>query len=170
MKRMVDLALINLLASLADAGITAESIQNPKMEEIVDADGHKRFQEWEPTLPTISGVTFTYAKASLSGTHLMIVLAGSATDTSVIGNGSTLADFGNLPSWLLEKIVPLWANEWVDNKIFTAYADNWSTQGFGAALAKRVSGGVTHIIITKASDITFTADRTFRVQFDLLIE
>ena len=53
-------------------------------ENIVDKDGHKRFIEGTPTNPTIEGVEITYAKWSLSGTHLMLVMAGNVASTTVL--------------------------------------------------------------------------------------
>ena len=73
---MIETAAIDLVASLLANGVTPEMILNPKMEDIVDADGHKRFIEGNVTPANIIGENdIQYAKWSLSGSHLMIVLA-----------------------------------------------------------------------------------------------
>ena len=43
---------------------------------LVDSEGHNRFEEWDMTSETLSGVTFSFKKVSLSGTHIMFVFAG----------------------------------------------------------------------------------------------
>ena len=71
-------------------------------ENIVDKDGHKRFIEGDITPAETTGITFTYAKWSLSGSHLQIVLAM----TIAAGTYSTfyLGDITNLPKWIFDKI------------------------------------------------------------------
>lgn len=167
MKRMVDLALINLLASLDAAGITAESIQNPKMENIVDADGNKRFIEGESTLDNPpSGFTITYAKWSLSGTHLMIVIAGSIANGTTLPGGNTGLFECVLPKYVLDKIVPVWAGNMIEIKTINSRATDWSVQNFNGALGKTLTG----LRVYTGDTTTFTADRNFRVQYDLLID
>ena len=136
----------------------------PLLSDIVDADGHKRFQEWDITTPTIEGVTFTYAKASLSGTHLMLVIAGT------IANGTTIANsqqFGSitLPSWIHDKIVALWSTN-VNSILVTLYANDYTSQSGNFLLAK----GQDNLTVVKWTALTLTAERNFRIQYDLLID
>lgn len=74
------------------------------MEDIVDANGNKRFVEGDITMETIDGVTSTYSKWSLSGSHLMIVL-GFTYNQDIVSDAD-LAKL-NLPSWIADKIYTL---------------------------------------------------------------
>ena len=130
-------------------------------EKIKDADGHARFIEGDLNVAEIEGVTFTYHKWSLSGTHLMLVVAGSVLDETDIN--TTEFATATLPQWILDKIYPTYAN------IIFARDDD-----FFAANGDPQQAGV---YLTKASDklkiecyITLTADRFFRLAFDLLID
>ena len=90
-KRMVPEYLVKGLeqAYAKTSGGTGSTIN--LMENIVDSKGNKRFVEGPLTTTTISGVTYSYSKWSLCGTHLMIVLGGTiAANTSLI-SGTSLA-------------------------------------------------------------------------------
>ena len=167
MKRMVDLSLINLLASIGAAGITAESILNPKMENIIDEDGHKRFQEWQGVADTIEGFTADYFKASISGTHLMIVIAGNLADTTTLTNGANIGHI-DIPKWVYDKIFPVWGNYYVERKSVRLLADDWSEQTGDMVLIKTATPN--RISISNITPVTLTKDRKFRLQFDLLID
>ena len=80
-------------------------------EDIVDKDGHARFIEGDIDLAatTPEGVTKVYGKWSLSGSHLMIVLAGVIADGTTIG-GAIWAKV-NMPSWIINKIYPIFSNK-----------------------------------------------------------
>ena len=133
-------------------------------ENIVDKAGHKRFIDIAGTINTIEGVSITYAKASLSGTHLLFVGAGS------IANGTILTDNPTLCSFTLP--------EWIYNKIFTLYGSTIDILNFGL----RDSGGGAqsavarllklpdNVVAISILNITLSADRTFRFNFDLLID
>ena len=133
------------------------------LEEIKDKDGHERFIEGNITMETITGVSQSYGKWSLSGTHLMIVIAGAMADTTAISWGTKLADV-NLPQWIIDKLVPI-ASEYVDVKTSYLFSNTLSSQSVLSLLKK--SGG--KISINLAS-ITANTDKTFRFQFDLLID
>ena len=75
-----------------------------KMENIKDNSGHNRFIEGDLDTYTVANVTFSYAKWSLSGTHLMIVLAG--TNKQQVNAGTYLAEF-EPPTWIYNKISSL---------------------------------------------------------------
>ena len=63
------------------------------------------------------------------------------------------------------KIVPVWGN-YVETKDVKLMANDWSSQDikFGYSY----SGG--YIFIYNLTSVTLTADRKFRIQFDLLID
>ena len=133
-------------------------------ENIVDKDGHKRFVEGDVALEEKEGVTKTYAKWSLSGSHLMIVLGLAIADTTAFANGSILARV-TLPSWIHAKIEPVWTTAIMVNA-GTSYASDWSTQAFSAYLSK----GTSQLQIVKNGAVTMTANRNVRLQFDILID
>lgn len=137
------------------------SADAPTMEKIKDLAGNLRFIEGDGNTSTISGVSFTYCKWSLSGTHLMFVLAGNIADATAI-SGQQLASF-NLPQWILDKIYPTY-NVVVENKTLNMYNEDLSSQSVAVFLQK-----TTNINIYTSS-ITTTKERNFRIQFDLLID
>ena len=138
-----------------------------RMENIIDEDGHKRFQEWEGVVATdIEGLTFTYHNVSLSGTHIMFVLAGTATNGTVIPASKNILSV-TLPEWIRNKIIPVWQSIWIERKNINLYADNWSSQTLNVIFGKFVDNTMK---IQTTDALTLTADRSFRVQFDLLID
>ena len=135
----------------------------PIFESIVDKNGNKRFIEGTLDTETITGVTFTYAKWSLSGSHLMIVLAGTIADETTL-SFATWAVLDGLPDWVKDKIVPTFSDI-VEYKAINAYADDWTSQGLAFVLVK----GEEISIVQSISD-TFAIDGAFRLAFDLLID
>ena len=131
---------------------------------LVDADGHERFIEGDINIETITGITKKYGKWSLSGTHLMLVLACEVEDATAI-DGGTLANI-SLPQWILDKIVPVFSNA-VSFQVIPMYADNWTSQNISLSLRKPADNLVR---IAMESTVTLTATRKFRAQFDLLID
>lgn len=130
-------------------------------EDIVDKDGHDRFIEGEINFPTVEGLTKSYGKWSLSGTHLMFVVAGSVANGTVLTNK---VFYTQLPQWIMDKIYPVF-NDVLENKSIPFYSSDWSSQNVGFILNKQSAN--MQITIATA---TMTADRTFRAQFDLLID
>ena len=137
-------------------------------ENIVDKDGHKRFVKGEVSLLNTApeGMTKKYAVWSLSGSHLLIVLSCDIADTTVVNDGVALAKLDNLPSWIYDKIIPIVQDTLIEYKPIYAYAQNYSNQAFNLRLNKRVDG----IVIYKEGAITMSANRVFRVIFDLQID
>ena len=135
-------------------------------ENIVDKDGHKRFVDFDGTLNDNAPITGVYAKASLSGSHLLVVLAFSIADTETLTNGLRLVDF-TLPEWVYNKIVPVWGGSNISRIDEKLYADNWTSQTMSAGLSKESSN---RIRINNLGDTTLTADRKVRIAFDLLID
>lgn len=139
------------------------SSQKKDIATLVDSKGNPRFIEGEGTPATIAGFTSTYYKWSLSGTHLMIVLAGTYANGAVIPSITLLCTF-DLPDFIMDKINPL-ATQLIEYKTLVAYAANASSQTQNCYLRKSTNLG----IVTNAA-LTLTAERNFRIQFDLLID
>ena len=143
-----------------------ESTQELKVfESIVDKDGHARFIEGVPTLSLDEGTSNAYAKWSLSGTHLMFVLAGQCQNSSVISSG-TKATYV-LPEWVMNKIIPLISNGLINRQDVRFYADDQSYQAMTFNITKTISGIE---LMQQDGNITLTKARNFRIQFDLLID
>ena len=136
----------------------------PVFENIVDKDGHKRFIEGDISLASsIEGVTLEYSKWSLSGSHLMLVLAGKIDNGATI-NG-TMTNAIQLPAWVIEKIKPTYGSIVLRQNV-TAYAgDGGTTQTILSVVAKS-SGN----IVIAGYGFTATDDRYFRMQFDLVVD
>ena len=132
-------------------------------ENIVDKDGHKRFIEEDITPETISGITWNYAKWSLSGTHLMIVVAGNIANATSLSSGAKLFDI-NIPSWIFDKIYPILSTH-VSFITQIFYGESATTQNATIRLSKQ-----TTLNVNMGQSFTLTADRTFRIAIDLLID
>lgn len=135
-------------------------------EQIEDAQGNKRFVEGDGVPLVQEGYTSVYCKWSLSGTHLMMVVAGVISEDAIIGNGTYLGTF-KLPQWIFDKIYPVFGDELEIKEIY-AYNDDWTSQNFNVDLNKSTNN--TMIIRIVSGGITATKDRQFRIQFDLLID
>lgn len=155
----------------ADVGALQEEISNIKdgtthlFETITDSHGNPRFVEFDGIAGSVDGVTITYKKASLSGSHLMVVLAGSIANGTTFNNGQVFVEY-NLPAYIMNKIIPVWGTN-IEVKSVLAFAEDWSSQSLQCGFAKNSSA---QLIIFKAGNLTLTADRSFRIQFDLLID
>lgn len=134
------------------------------LESIQDKNGNPRFAEGTFNPFAVEGVTYTYKKWSLSGSHLMIVLAGTIAKNTEIATGSTLTDI-NIPSWIGEKIYPLFTDN-VQAQTLTAWSSGYGTQTTPIYLNKQSNTKLRVFM----SGLTLTAERNFRVQFDLLID
>ena len=135
-------------------------------ENIVDKDGHKRFIESDLELPTISGITYTYSKWSLSGTHLLLVLGFDIANTTALENLTTLATI-ILPKWIYDKIFPLFSTNVILTDTSSVRADDYSAQTLYYTLFK---GSDNKLTIKNAAGFTATANRHCRIQIDLLID
>lgn len=142
-----------------------EEIQSFKKDisNLVDSKGNPRFVEGNGTPATIEGFTSTYCKWSLSGTHLMIVLAGNIANTTLISQNSNLATF-DFPDYIKNKIVPTFATS-INRISATFYNEDYSQQTLIVNLLK-----TTNIAIQTGAVFTASKDRSFRIQFDLLID
>lgn len=128
---------------------------------LVDANGNSRFIEGDITINEITGITQTYGKWSLSGTHLMIVVGVALADTTAITSNQELCKI-DLPVWVKNKIIPLSSN-YVDGKSHSLYSGG---QSLSTILRKNSDN---EVYITMGA-LTLTADRNGRVQYDLLID
>lgn len=134
----------------------------------VEADGdvsiRPTFVEGEGVTSEITGVTFTYNKWSLSGTHLMIVLCGDVADTTVLTTQDwCLYDF---PDYIKNKIVVSFGAKAIIIKAELIYASDFSNQSIQWRLQKNDDGKIA----INVYQFTATKDRKFRIQFDLLID
>lgn len=136
-----------------------------KLENIVDGQGNKRFIEGDIVLSTTTGLTQTYGKWSLSGTHLMIVIAGRFENGTAYAGGDMNEDM-NIPEWILDKIIPVFSDR-VIQETATFYADDFTNQTTSVSLKKDAVTGKLYI---RCGSVTFTARRNFRFAFDLLID
>ena len=130
-------------------------------ENIVDKYGHKRFIEGEVSFPAVEGLTKSYGKWSLSGTHFMYVVAGTVANGTVLTN--KVFYITDLPQWIMDKIYPVF-NDVIEVKSTPFYSSDWSSQNAGFILNKAATLNIT------CGTFTATADRQFRCQFDLLID
>lgn len=135
------------------------------MSNIVDSHGNKRFVEGTGTLPAIEGLTITYNKWSLSGTHLMLVLCGSIAKNTNLNTGNTIVNY-NLPQWVLDKIVPVFANSAIEVIPLSLRANDYTEQKVNLIIGKTADG----VYATLGDAITLNAGRNFRFQYDLLID
>ena len=133
---------------------------------LTDSKGNPRFIEGDCVLNTLlpEGVEISYAKWSLSGTHLMIVVAGTLADTTGF-NAIKICDV-IIPEYIGEKIYPVFLSK-LEYKTATAYAENYTQQQLSISLSKFSN---TNLQVVKEGNTTLTADRAFRIQFDLLID
>lgn len=136
------------------------------MDSIVDSQGHKRFIEGNGVPTTIEGFTFSYCKWSLSGTHLMIVLAGSVANETAF-TYKELAIFNNIPRWVIDKIIVVFSNKIIRLSV-GMYASSGTQQTLGLFLAKPDGNRLS--IETTGDSVILNADRSFRAEFDLLID
>lgn len=135
------------------------------MENIVDKYGNKRFIDFEGITSEIAGVTFTYNKASLSGTHLMLVFSCDLANTSIIANNQVIVKY-DLPDYINDKIKTIFGTSSILYKDSLAIADDNSNQAFNVLLNKTATG----VEIAKFTTTTLTANRSVRIQIDLVID
>lgn len=142
-----------------------------KLEQIKDAQGHNRFVEGNGTYSSkISGSV--YCRWSLSGTHLMLVFAGTIPANTTFGGGGELLGQFTLPQWIYDKIQPVWGSYYVENKSLEIISNDWSnTDNMAVCLEKSSYGGGNYMSILQIGSLqTITFDGNFRIQFDLLID
>lgn len=133
-------------------------------ENITDKDGHNRFIEGDITIEDITGITQLYGKWSLSGSHLLIVVAITIASGVTLTGNQTLCKL-NLPQWIKDKIVTLYgATYFVDNK--NVYMVGVGTDHSEIFVLRK---NADNIYITNPA-YTSTREDYARVEFDLLID
>ena len=136
------------------------------MSDIVDANGNPRFVEADGEVVTeTSKFTPSYCKWSLSGTHLMCVLAGKVKANVYITSQSYMANF-TLPSYIGSKIFPVYRKA-LESRVINIYDLNGAIPE-SVNFEFRYENNV--ISFVPQADIHITTDGYFRIQFDLLID
>ena len=133
-------------------------------ENFNDANGNARFVGGNLSTSAISGITFTYAKWSLSGSHIMFVLCGEIAANTTL-NVDVWASV-NLPDYIKSKISGVFASTNIEVKDSRAYYDDWNSINIQTVLQK-TSDGVQILMIQNP---TSSAVAHFRIQYDLLID
>lgn len=175
MKRMTNFwAFIKKLAGLI--GFTGDKIEigndlevDGKLkafENITDANDNLRFVEGEIATKSLSNVTFSYNKWSLSGTHLMIVLAGKINASSILGTTefATL----NLPSWITNKITKGFGSGVVD--LVSSLTDTSTPFAKTDGRFQLLKNNDNTLSIYIVGHQSTTNEQYFRCQFDLIID
>lgn len=138
------------------------------MENIVDAQGHNRFVEDDIVATnTPTGITYTYLKWSLSGTHLMVVASMEIEAEAVIPEYAIKLS-AVLPEWILDKINPT-VSSFVSNARF------YTTESGAAPTSNYVDvylyKSANALAIENLIGITGgTTKEILRIQFDLIID
>ena len=136
-------------------------------ENIVDKDGHKRFIEGDFTPETITGITWSYHKWTLSGSHLMIVLCGELATGNTVADSTKWATISNLPDWVYDNIYPIQQKTiMIQSVVF--FSNEYTASNFNINLRKPTD--TTLEIRNMFGNISFAQDRTFRISYDLVIE
>ena len=136
------------------------------LDDIVDSQNHKRFIEGDGTPTPVSGITSTYCRWSLSGSHLMLVYAGNVLANTALEANLTLVSF-ELPEFIKNKIFPTFGTNTIDIKKFIFYKSNGLAQEVSLSVLKS-NNGIE--IKNQATQQSITNTGGFRLQFDLLID
>lgn len=142
------------------------------MSNIVDSHGNKRFIEGDINLTQAFsnvGITKLYGKWSLSGTHLMIVIAINIPENTAIPAETFFCE-AKFPNYIANKIIGLWGNT-LDIKDFQVRnANNWWQDSENLSNVSLVIAGNKILIGTSGGVFTTKSQSTCRIQFDLLID
>lgn len=135
------------------------------LDDIVDSAGNKRFVEGNGTPGSIEGLTTTYCKWSLSGTHLMCVWAGNVATSASIYANKVMVEF-ELPEYIGSKIFPIWSNN-IERRELNFIRSTGDKITINAYIKYENNKLWFQHIITQ-EDITQPSN--FRFQVDLLID
>lgn len=163
-QRLIPEELLKYLEAYKEAHPDPTQGGGATLDDIVDSQGNKRFVEGNGTPTTASGVTTTYCKWSLSGTHLMCVLSATLSANTMLG-AQTLATFV-VPDYIGRKIFPVWGNHIEVKEPYIKTSD-----GAGATMSVWIdyaNNNITFKLFTNVS--AASSERYFRIQFDLLID
>lgn len=138
------------------------------LSKVVDSKGRPRFIQGTNSsggfAPNIGSIT--YGEWSLSGTHLMAVIAGSIKANVTIHDGTVIGHF-ELPKWVTDKIAPVWANTYIEAKNISLRGNDWSEKDVKSILSK---GDISIDIVIAQEFTNDSTERHFRIQYDLLID
>ena len=138
------------------------------LEDIEDSAGNKRFVEGNGAIASSisSKITGSFIKWSLSGTHLMLVCAGTVNGSYNFAAEDPLATFTDIPEYIRNKIVAL-PNNYLESK--TCYFQKGLTKtSFEASLRYLSAFSKLNIYFDEA--VNPETGSYFRIQFDLLID
>lgn len=169
-QRLIPEELLKYLEAYKEAHPDPTQGGGATLDDIVDSQGNKRFIEGNGTPATLSGLTSSYCKWSLSGTHLMLVFAGKWANGSTFNTGDTLVSF-IVPNFIAEKIYPVWETVGgLENSSFVlANVVGGGDININCTLRKNTENP-NELYITLATGYTLSQDKFFRIQFDLLID
>lgn len=142
------------------------------LSEIVDANGNARFVEGD-LVNGSAGANITYKKWSLSGTHLMFVVAGYVNKSRTIAASQSIVYLRDLPSYIKNKIVTLNNDGLITLKQEYLYGEVSGKTEMNCALYKVTIGGTEEFRIFLNESVTNPSSSriaNFRIQFDLLID
>ena len=149
--------------------ITTSALDYP-LENIKDSNARNRFVEGGMYIygEVTSGIHLTYGRWSLSGTHLLIVVAGYIEGGTTLPDGNRIFGVANLPSWIHNKIIPLYGNLCIYNQD-SIVLQSWSRISIETYLNKETNNELT---IRPNGTISVASGNTgyYRLQFDLLID
>lgn len=154
-------------------GIAAQALKKAEeggggatLDDIVDSHGNKRFIEGNLIVETATGVTITYNKWSLSGTHLMLVLAIEYDTTASFAVDDLFASV-ELPNYIINKIASGSRIINVQSPVSYKISDDSVFANFRYNLIR--NNNTLQIKYAAASIPTMQACYS-RLQFDLLID
>ena len=171
-------AKININALFTNVGTAFREIANikngttPLFENITDRHGNNRFDEWNIDIPSTNPFEnyITYAKASLSGSHLMIVICGyNNSGESITFNGKFAAVA--LPRWVINKIYPL--NNIQDNGNLVAVINVFITNTilpYDTTTSQLYTTWYWDQLSIGWKSLTVDNNKAFRIQLDLIID
>lgn len=161
---------VNITGNLSVSGsITFGSLNgNIPLERIKDANGNLRFVEGNGFYSSQAGRTITYCKWSLSGTHLMFVLAGTYDEGAIV-QGGDLCSF-RLPQYIYDKIYPVFATSRIEVKGLTLISDDWTSESTKPSIVLTKAGDRYISFANVTPNFAVSQARAFRLQFDLLID
>ena len=166
-QRLIPEELLKYLEAFKEAHPDPTQGGGATLDDIVDSQDRKRFIEGEGVLSEVPNYTFTYNKWSLSGTHLMLVLAGTVASGGGASVGQTFAEY-ELPEWILNKITPL-----SENGIVIVANVTYYTISSGVYLNSKeilLKKTTNKLSIVNNGGGTLNNNVAFRIQLDLLID
>lgn len=146
-------------------------ILNPRLETIKDKNGNPRFVEGNISPEEITGFTYAYGKWSLSGTHLMVVIAGEIAEDTVTPVWPNVLANITLPKWIVDKIYPV-TNNYLDckNLVYSSMGSSGTAYLINMAIEVDKTNNKLVVKFDDSSKTMSSTDFGFRFAFDLLID